>query len=112
MKWNLFKRPTCECGDMCENSDKISLGAGNLKIKILGSGCKNCKTLFENTKQAINELNLSANAEYITDFGVIASYGVMSVPALVINESVVSSGAVLTKTQICEILNKFRYNEI
>ena len=75
-------------------------------IKILGSGCKNCVTLYENTKKALNELGMTADIEKVTDFSEIAGYGIMSTPALVIDEKVASFGKVLNSKEIAKILEK------
>lgn len=77
-----------------------------MNIKILGSGCKNCVTLAENAKTTLTELSLEAEIEKVTDFGEIAKYGVMSTPALVIDEKVVSVGKVLKPKEIVKILKK------
>lgn len=77
-----------------------------MKIKILGSGCKNCMTLAENTKAALKELNKEAEIEKVTDFAEIAKFGVMSTPALVIDERVVSFGKVLKPKEIIKIIEK------
>jgi len=77
-----------------------------MNIKILGSGCKNCKTLEENTKEALSELHLDAEVEKVTDFAQIAKYGVMSTPALVIDEKVVSFGKVLKPKDVAKIIEK------
>lgn len=61
----------------------------------MGGGCSKCETLLHNTKEAVKAAGIDADVEYITDFGVIAGYGVMSTPALVVNEKVVSAGRVL-----------------
>jgi len=63
-----------------------------MNIKILGSGCANCKKLEENTAQALKELNIEAAIEEVKDIGEIIDYGVMKTPALVIDEKVKSSG--------------------
>lgn len=75
-------------------------------IKILGSGCKNCVTLADNTKAALKELGMEAEVIKVTDFADIAAYGVMSMPALVIDEKVVSFGKVLKPKEIAVILEK------
>ena len=79
---------------------------GNNVIKILGGGCEKCKTLENNTKEAIEKINFSAMIEHITDFAVISKYGVMQTPAIVLNEKVLSSGRVLTVKQIIDLLEK------
>lgn len=65
-----------------------------LNIKILGTGCPNCITLEKHTLQAIAELELEAIVDKITDIESIMGYGVMSTPALVVNEEVLSAGRV------------------
>lgn len=73
-------------------------------IKILGSGCKKCVTLSENTLQALSNLGLQAEVLKVTDFAEIAAYGVMSTPALAIDDQVVSVGKVLTAGEIATFL--------
>lgn len=73
-------------------------------IKILGSGCANCKKLEENTKQAVLELKLEAVIEKITDAEVIMGYGIMSTPALLVDEKVVLYGYVPDTKDIKEML--------
>lgn len=75
-------------------------------IKILGSGCKNCITLKENTETALKEIGLEAEIVKVTDFKDIMAYGVMSTPALVIDEKVVSFGKVLKPKEIEKIIEK------
>lgn len=75
-------------------------------IKILGSGCKSCVTLAENTKIALKELGIEAEMIKVTDFADIAVYGVMSTPALVVDEKVMSYGKVLKPKEIAKILEK------
>jgi len=77
-------------------------------IKILGSGCKNCAALTENTEAALKELGIDAAIEKVTDFKDIMTYGVMSTPALVIDEKVVSYGKVLKPADIKNIIEKVR----
>ena len=73
-------------------------------IKILGSGCRNCVALKENTETALKEAGMEAEIVKVTDFKDIMAYGVMSTPALVINEKVVSFGKVLKPKEIAKIL--------
>jgi len=63
-------------------------------IKILGSGCPNCKTLERRAIQAAEELNIKAEFLEVRDFKEIASYGIMHTPGFVIDEKVVSAGYV------------------
>lgn len=75
-----------------------------MNIKILGSGCKNCKTLEENAREAAKQLGITADFEKVEDFKAIASYGVLKTPGLVVDEKLVASGKVLTPDQIKEKL--------
>ncbi|WP_346898686.1 thioredoxin family protein [Clostridium sp. UBA7503] len=74
-------------------------------IKILGSGCKKCVTLKENTEVALKEIGIEAEIIKIMDFKDIMAYGVMTTPALIINEKVVSFGKVLKPKEIIKILH-------
>jgi len=75
-----------------------------MKIKVLGSGCPNCKVLEANTKKAVEELKIKASIEKVTDIAKIMEYGIMSTPALVVNEKVVSYGKVLSSDEIKKFL--------
>lgn len=65
-----------------------------MKIQVLGSGCPNCKKLFELTQQAVKELNLNDKVEYITDVQKIIEMGVMSSPVLAVDDKPVLVGLV------------------
>ena len=73
-----------------------------MKIEILGSGCKRCDQLYENTKKAIAELKPSSTlqVEKIGDVNYFAKMGVFMTPGLVIDGEVVSTGKVLSPDQI------------
>lgn len=73
-------------------------------IKILGSGCANCKKLEENTKKALEELRIEATVEKVTDFKDIMKYGVMKTPALVVDEKVKVWGRVPSAEEIKKYL--------
>lgn len=75
-----------------------------MNVKVLGGGCSKCETLLANTKEAVANVGVEAEVEYITDFAVIGSYGIMSMPALVVDEKVVSMGKVLKSSEIEEFL--------
>lgn len=75
-----------------------------MDIKILGSGCAKCQTLESLTRDGITELGLDAAFEHVTDPAEIASWGVMSTPALVIDDEVVLSGRVPSATEVRELL--------
>ena len=73
-------------------------------IKVLGSGCSKCKKLEENVRKALAEHAIDASVEKVTDLTKIMGYGVMSTPALVIDEKVVSSGKLLSPADIAKLL--------
>lgn len=78
-------------------------------IKVLGSGCKSCHELYENTKTAVENMGLSMEVEYVTDLAKVMGYGVMSMPGLVVNEKVVSMGKVLKAADVEKLLHKLGY---
>ena len=73
-------------------------------IKILGSGCSNCKKLYDNAKEAVKELGIDATVEKIEDFKEIMAYGVMKTPALVVDGKVKVMGRVLKVEDIKKYL--------
>lgn len=75
-------------------------------IRVLGSGCKSCHALLEATQAAVRQLNLHTEVEYITDLQTIATCGVMQMPALMVDERVVSAGKVLKTDAIVQLLRK------
>ena len=75
-----------------------------MNIKVLGSGCANCKKLEENTKIAVAELGIDATIEKVEDFKKILSYGVMKTPALVVDEKVKIMGRVASPEEIKKYL--------
>ncbi|MCR6666576.1 MAG: thioredoxin family protein [Methyloversatilis sp.] len=75
-------------------------------IKVLGSGCRKCIELADNTRKALAARGQKADIVKVTDFVDIAAYGVMSTPALVIDEKLVSAGKVLSEQEIGELLGK------
>ncbi|HNX36992.1 MAG TPA: thioredoxin family protein [Candidatus Cloacimonadota bacterium] len=75
-------------------------------IKVLGSGCSKCKKLEENVHKAIKESGLDARIEKVTDLQSIMNYGVMSTPALVVDETVVSMGRILSPADILKTIGK------
>lgn len=95
---------SCSCGDDCNEILQDTNEKNGLTIKILGSGCKNCVTLTENVKLALEEMKLEANIVKVTDFAEITGYGIMTTPAMVVNEKVVSYGKVLKPKEVIKIL--------
>jgi small redox-active disulfide protein 2 len=73
-------------------------------IKILGTGCKKCKTLEENTKLAVKEFGIDAVIEKVEEIQDIMAYGVMSTPAIVVDEQVKSTGKVLKPKDIIKLI--------
>lgn len=96
----------CDCSD--ENTKEAEEEKAEKEIKILGSGCKKCNALEEATRQALAELGMNEEIDHVTDFGKIASYGVMSTPALIVDGKVVSYGKVLKKDEVIKILKETR----
>ena len=76
---------------------------------MLGAGCKSCHDQYENVKKAIEELGLGIEVEYITDMEKVMAYGVMSMPALVVNEKVVAMGKVLKAADVVALLHKLGF---
>ncbi len=91
------KAPACACS------------CGKLCIKVLGAGCASCHKQYENAQEAVKSLGLDAEVEYITDLAKVMEYGVMSVPAVVVNDKVVSMGKVLKATEIENLLHKLGF---
>ena len=73
-------------------------------IKVLGTGCANCKNLERVTREALSDLGIDARIEKVEDYGQIMGYGVMSTPGLVVDERVVLSGRVPSVEQVRELL--------
>jgi len=78
-----------------------------MKIKILGTGCSNCKNLEKATINALAEMDLTAEVEKVEDIQKIMAYGVMRTPALVIDEKVVLNGRVPSVSELKEIIGKY-----
>jgi small redox-active disulfide protein 2 len=77
-----------------------------MNIKILGTGCPNCKKLEASVLGAIRELELEAEVDKITEIQDIVNYGVMSLPAIVVDGEVLLSGKVPDIKEIKELLIK------
>lgn len=73
-------------------------------IQVLGTGCKTCHQQLENVKTAVKTLELAAQVEYITDMEKIMAYGVMVMPAIVIDGEVVAAGKLLKAKAVEELL--------
>lgn len=77
-----------------------------MEIKILGTGCLKCKTLYETTEKAIAELGLDAALVKEQDILKIIEYKVLGLPALVVDEKVVSAGVGLPLEEVKKLLMK------
>jgi small redox-active disulfide protein 2 len=77
-----------------------------MEIKILGTGCSNCRNLEKATREAVAELNLEASVVKEEDITKIMGYGIMRTPALVVNEKVLFFGRVPSVSEIKEMLLK------
>jgi small redox-active disulfide protein 2 len=73
-------------------------------IKILGTGCAKCDNLEKNTKQAVAELGIDATIEKVESLKEIMKYGVMTTPALVVDEKVKVMGKVPSPEEIKKFL--------
>ena len=110
------KAEECSCGCGCEAPKAVVSHAastccghkveGVCCIKVLGSDCKNCHALYDNTKEAVKNIGLDIEVEYITDLEKVMEYGVMSMPAIVVNDKVVSMGKLLKAAEVEKLLQK------
>lgn len=102
---------SCCCGGAC---DQKSMEEANMaketgaSVKVLGSGCAKCNALEASTKAALEQLHMDTTIDHVTDFAQIASYGVMTTPALVVDGKVVAYGKVLKTEEVVQILKKVR----
>lgn len=105
----------CNCGCLSSEAEEITNDCcseaknGICCIKVLGAGCKSCHEQYENAKEAVKSMGLSVEVEYITDMQKVMGYGVMSMPALVVNEKVVSMGKVLKSADVEKLLHKLGF---
>ena len=74
------------------------------KIQILGTGCPKCRQLAENARSAVQELNIDAEIEKVTDLNEITKFGIMITPGLAIDGQVQSSCKVLSVAEIKALL--------
>jgi len=77
-------------------------------IKVLGTGCSNCKNLEKATLSAVSEMGITAQIEKVEDIQQIMSYGVMRTPALVIDEKIALYGRVPSVSELKEIIIKYQ----
>ena len=77
-----------------------------MEIKVLGTGCAGCRTLYETVTRAIAEVGIPAAIVKEEDIAEILSYGVMTLPGLVVDGRVVSAGRKLSLAEVKELLNR------
>ena len=111
------KVPACSCNGGCSASEITEIKNdccekakdGICCVKVLGAGCASCHQQYENAKEAVKNMGLNIEVEYITDMQKVMEYGVMSMPALVVNEKVVSMGKVLKAADVEKLLHKLGF---
>lgn len=109
------KTAPCSCSCGCPTSEESAAANaccpeakdGICCVKVLGAGCKSCREQYENAKEAVEAMGLPVQVEYITDMQKVMEYGVMRMPALVVNEKVVSMGKVLKAAEVEKLLRGF-----
>ncbi len=112
-----LEAPACGCNGGCAPSDVESVTPSSCGeavdgircIKVLGTGCASCHRLYANVQAALNNMGLSVEVEHITDIAKVMEYGVMSTPALVVNEDVVAMGKVLKVNEVEQLLHKLGF---
>lgn len=110
------KTPACACNCGCPAQEATEIKGKSeccgeavddiCCIKVLGAGCTSCHQQYEYAKEAVRNMGLSVEVEYITDLAKVMEYGVMSMPALVVNEKVVSMGKVLKPADVEKLFAK------
>lgn len=103
------KEESCCCGGESKNETESCCCAGSVtkieSVKVLGAGCKSCHEMYENVKKALKSMEIDVEAEYVTDMEKVMTYGIMSMPGLVVNEKVVSVGRVLKPADIEKLIH-------
>ncbi len=106
------EKVSCCCSEKtnAENASDSCCGSktdGICCIRILGAGCKSCHDQYQNVIGAVAEMGIATDVQYITDMEVIMNYGVMSMPAIVVNEKVAAYGKVLKTKEVIELLKGY-----
>jgi small redox-active disulfide protein 2 len=105
------ENPSCCCGGNCDaqSMEKAqSAKTQGASVKVLGGGCAKCNALEAATKAALAQLGMDTAIDHVTDFAQIATYGVMSTPALVVDGKVVVYGRVPNQEEVVTLLKKVR----
>ena len=82
-----------------------------LQIKVLGSGCANCKRLEQEVKEALSGSAIEYEVVKVTDYANIMAYGIMSTPGLVMNETVLATGRIPKRQQIVDWAKQYQTAE-
>jgi small redox-active disulfide protein 2 len=77
-----------------------------MEIKILGTGCPKCKTLEKLTREVVEQNGIDAKISKVEDIVEIMKYGVMTTPALVVNDKVEMKGRVPSSDEIKQLLTR------
>ena len=75
-----------------------------VNIKVLGSGCANCKRLEATARKVVETLDIEAEIEKVTDYAEIMKWPILSTPGLVINDKLVSAGRIPSEKEITDWL--------
>jgi small redox-active disulfide protein 2 len=75
-----------------------------LTIKVLGSGCANCKRVEQIARKVVTTLGIEAEIIKVTDYNIIIAYNVLSTPGLIINDKLVASGRIPSEAEITTFL--------
>jgi len=101
--WDAYRKYRGESGE--------EAALGGIHVAVLGPGCAQCSQLEIDVREVMAEMNLAAELLHVTDFREIASYGIMGVPALVVNGRVCSTGTVPHRNQIRKWLSEAQAEE-
>jgi len=74
-------------------------------VKILGSGCANCRRLEAMVQKVVTAKRLDVRLEEVTDYAEIMKYPILSTPGLVIDEKLVSAGRIPAESEIVQWLS-------
>lgn len=98
------KKETISCA--CQGDGTQTGKCAESRVKVLGGGCAKCHALEKATVDALSQMGLNFEVTMVTDYAKIAEYGVMSTPALVLDGKVLSSGKVLKREEVQNLLEK------
>jgi small redox-active disulfide protein 2 len=79
-----------------------------MEIKILGTGCPKCKSLEKLAREVVEQNHISATISKVEDIMDIMNYGVMSTPAIVIDEKVVMKGRVPSSQELLQLFSNHK----